>query len=53
MKTGQAACKLTLSRNMIVRGRGGRKPGRRKWWLEGFSRKGVGEDGGGESPKQL
>lgn len=28
VKTGLAACKLTLSRNMIVRGRGGRRPER-------------------------
>lgn len=45
MKIGQAACKLTLSRNMIVRGRGGRKLERGRWWLEGFS----GGHGGGES----
>ena len=31
VKTGQAACKLTLSRNMIVRGRVGRKPERGRW----------------------
>lgn len=36
VKTGLAACKLTLSRNMIVRGRGGRRPERRRWWQKGF-----------------
>lgn len=38
MKTRPAACKLTLSRNMIVRGRGGRRPEMGRWWQEWFSR---------------
>lgn len=38
VKTGPAACKLTLSRNMVVRGRGGRRPETGRWRQEGFSR---------------
>lgn len=37
VKTGPAACKLTLSRNMIVRGRGGGRTERGRWWQDRFS----------------